>query len=506
MATRTETDLLIRADANTAIGYGHFMRCLALAQACRKKGFSPCFVSNCDSQVLKDRLLSENLGFIPILKSYPENEDLEILQSAIEDSGAQWVVADGYSFDSYYWKQVRSFGCHLLVIDDLADQSQYPADIILNQNIYAGELKYACPKETIQLMGLRFVLLREEFIGSIQQKRQDQSSRVKNILITMGGSDPNHVSLSVIRALASLKEPDLKYVVVIGNSNPHKNVIQREIHDLGNEWRVVTDPEFFNQWMTWADIAISGGGSTCYELAGLGTPSLIIGLAENQRMLAASMAESGAARYLGWFDQITPEQIAAKVMDLLKSPEVRKQMASIGRELVDGMGSARVAQWMRDLSSMRIRRATLEDSRMVFEWANDALTRSVSFSHDVIQWEDHQQWYQHRMDDPGSKFFIAFNYKDAALGIVRFQIEENKAIASINLSPDQRGKGYGSQFLRLASKRLFQESSICQIDAFIKPDNAASVRAFMHAGYHLFSPSEFQGHPADLYILRREEL
>ncbi len=506
MATRTETDLLIRADANASIGYGHFMRCLALAQACRKKDFSTCFVSNCDSPVLKDRLQSEDLGFIPIQKSYPENEDLEILQSAIEDSGAQWVVVDGYSFDPYYWEKVRSFGCHLLVIDDLADQSQYPADIVLNQNIYAGELKYACPKETIRLMGLRFVLLRKEFIGSIQQKRQDQPSQVKNILITMGGSDPNHVSLSVIRALASLEEPDLKFAVVIGNSNPHKNVIQKEIHDLGNEWRVVIDPEFFNQWMTWADIAISGAGSTCYELASLGTPSLIIGLAENQRMLAAGMAESGAARYLGWFDQITPEQITASVVDMIRNPEMRYQMSSRGRELIDGLGSTRVAQWMWDLSSMKIRRAMQEDSRLVFEWANDEVTRSVSFSHDIIQWEDHQQWYQRRMDDPGSVFFIARDPEGAALGIVRFQIEGNRAIASINLSPEQRGKGYGSQFLRLASKRLFQESSISQIDAFIKSDNAASVRAFMHAGYHLFGHSEFQSHPADLYILRREEL
>jgi len=110
------------------------------------------------------------------------------------------------------------------------------------------------------------------------------------------------------------------------------------------------------------------------------------------------------------------------------------------------------------------------------------------------------------MDDPGSVFFIARDPEGVALGIVRFQIEGNRAIASINLSPEQRGKGYGSQFLRLASKRLFQESPISQIDAFIKSDNTASVRAFMHAGYHLFGHSEFQSHPADLYILRREEL
>jgi RimJ/RimL family protein N-acetyltransferase len=110
------------------------------------------------------------------------------------------------------------------------------------------------------------------------------------------------------------------------------------------------------------------------------------------------------------------------------------------------------------------------------------------------------------MADPGSVFYIAESDEGDALGIVRFQVEGDKAVASINIAPEQRSKGYGGPFLRIASKRLFQDSPVARVDAYIKPDNEASVKVFSHAGYRLHSRTNYQGHPADLYVLKEEDL
>ena len=51
--------LVLRADATTAIGIGHLMRCIALAQAWKAKGNAVIFISHCQNGFLIDRIESE---------------------------------------------------------------------------------------------------------------------------------------------------------------------------------------------------------------------------------------------------------------------------------------------------------------------------------------------------------------------------------------------------------------------------------------------------------------
>ncbi len=49
----------------------------------------------------------------------------------------------------------------------------------------------------------------------------------------------------------------------------------------------------------------------------LGLPSLVISLAENQRPVAAGLAERGIARWLGHKDEVTEEIIARELSGLI---------------------------------------------------------------------------------------------------------------------------------------------------------------------------------------------
>ncbi len=265
------------------------------------------------------------------------------------------------------------------------------------------------------------------------------SEKPAKVLVTMGGSDPHHTTRQVLQALQGIRESQLDVTVAVGGSNPDGGLIKSDIDAGGRAWRVLDDPPNLADWMAWADIAITGGGSTCYELAAYGVPMLIITLAENQHLLANGIGEAGAGISLGWHADINLEDIISPLRNLLRSPETFAAMSQAGQRLVDGLGASRVASWMQDLS-IRVRPAQPADSRMVFEWANDPLTRSVSFTNAAIPWEDHQRWYERRMVDPGSFFYIAESDEGDALGIVRFQVEGDKAVASINIAPEQRGR------------------------------------------------------------------
>ena len=53
--------VIIRADANTRIGTGHLMRCMAFAQSWKSRGAAVTFVSCCESKSLRKRLSDEGM-------------------------------------------------------------------------------------------------------------------------------------------------------------------------------------------------------------------------------------------------------------------------------------------------------------------------------------------------------------------------------------------------------------------------------------------------------------
>jgi len=154
--------------------------------------------------------------------------------------------------------------------------------------------------------------------------------------------------------------------------------------------------------------------------------------------------------------------------------------------------------------TLKLRSAEIEDSKMVWEWVNDPAVRSVSFSSEPIPWESHSKWFSGKLLDPGCLFFIVLSPNDVSVGQIRYELEGDEAIVSVSLAPSQRGKGYGSQVIRLASQNLFASTSIRLIHAYIKPDNLSSIRAFTRAGFSDAGFVEVRGHQARDYVMRRK--
>jgi spore coat polysaccharide biosynthesis predicted glycosyltransferase SpsG len=95
--------------------------------------------------------------------------------------------------------------------------------------------------------------------------------------------------------------------------------------------------------MSWADLAVTGAGSTCWELACLGVPALSLMIAENQRRIGEELGAAGVIVNLGWHTDVGVERIATSVDGLLYSSFRRLRMSQQGRALIDGKGAARVA-------------------------------------------------------------------------------------------------------------------------------------------------------------------
>ena len=340
--------LIIRADSTPRIGTGHIMRCIALAQAWQDRGGEVTFISHCESKLLRQRIQDEGFNLVSVQVSHPGPFDLEFtldfLRNLKTSSQEQpIVVIDGYHFDIDYQKAIKKNGYKLMVIDDYNHLSYYQADILLNQNINAPELKYSCSENTVQLLGCKYVMLRREFFRYRDFKREIPE-KARNILVTMGGADPDNVTLKVLKAIYLLNRLDIEVKVIVGPSNPNLEVLQSEVmsYDLPVSLIFSPPPEKMPEFMAWADVALTAGGSTCWELAFMGVPGLIITVAENQEGIGEGLEKAGIAYNLGWHHQFAFDVLTDFLQRLIFDYSKRQEMSKKARKLIDGRGLERV--------------------------------------------------------------------------------------------------------------------------------------------------------------------
>ena len=483
--TESTGGLLIRADASPKTGTGHVMRCRALAHAWKEEvGSQVTFAMVSGAPALEGLLRDEGMEVIGVPHQPGSLEDARHTAQAASAVAARWIVADGYAFGRQYQQAARQQGQKLLVVDDYGHAAGYPAELVLNQNLgAAAELYPVRGPWTRLLLGLSYVLLREEFSGWRGQQREEPA-RAENVLVTMGGGDADNVTLRVLKALAACEAP-LHIRAVAGASNPHLDQLRAAAKASPNV-ELLHSVKDMPALMDWADLAVSAAGVTCWELAFMGVPMVLLVLADNQQPSAVNAHEAGMALNLGDAGAVSEGEISAAVADLAASADRRRHLAEQGRDLVDGQGAARVVRAMENHicpADIPMRRVEHGDCRRLFDWANEAEVRRQSFSSELISWEDHQRWFARKLQDPRCYHFVGLGEEGAQVGMVRFDVEGEIADISVSVDREHRGGGMGAALIRAGVEALARAGEVAKIHAYIKDENVASVRAFERAGF-----------------------
>ena len=486
-------DLVIRADAGATIGTGHLMRCLALAQAWQRKGGRVTFLSHCESELLRHRIYREGFELIFLEQSYPHAADLKqvfrLLKRNRIDNDPPWLALDGYHFDPDYQESIHDSGYRLLVIDDFNHLPIYYADILLNPNIGAERLCYRCGGSPYKIFGSRFVLLRTEFSAwrCWERRISDVGSK---ILITMGGADPDNVTQKVVTILQRLQLDGLEAIIVAGANNPHIETVRKACERSVFPIRLIRDAQNMAQLMAWADICISGAGTTSWELAYMGLPQVILVLAENQRGVADNLDKFGLTLNLGWYSEINSNDFLTRLRELIFNFERRKSMSENGRRIIDGKGAERVLSTMVGpnspsllLNRLVLRRASLEDAELLWEWANDPFVRSNSFNSGTIPIGNHMDWFKEKLATRNTIIYIVEKNR-TPIAQIRYDCEEKEyANISFSVASGYRSKGIGEQTLMLSVRKACRELGVKRLQGIVLDHNEASRRTFIKAGF-----------------------
>ena len=308
------TRIAIRADGGSKIGMGHVMRTLVLAKELAKTNdiFYVCRVDNPLSDKYKFGIekIKEN-GFKVVCVD--ENNLIEGLAKI----NADCLITDSYDVDENYFMKTKSLFDKTGYFDDM-NLYYFDVDFIINQNINAEDLKYKTDKRTKLFLGPTFILLRDEFRKT---ETKGVNKDVKNILITLGGSDFNNYTGKIIDFIKELK---YFFHIVVGPSFNHVENL-REYEQKYDNIKLHFNADM-KALMMKCDMGIVACGSTLYELAACGVPTIGVVVAENQSKVAKKMEEKKVILNLGTIESLDKENLVSTIEKLSYNLDMRKEL------------------------------------------------------------------------------------------------------------------------------------------------------------------------------------
>ncbi len=144
------------------------------------------------------------------------------------------------------------------------------------------------------------------------------------------------------------------------------------------------------------------------------------------------------------------------------------------------------------LPMLKFRKATQEDIKIYFEWANDINVREQSYNSEAISYANHEKWFENKLKDNLCLMLIFEDQEQNKIGQVRIQkINDFEALIGISVALELRGKGYAKEMIHLASDYFLNSNAGFTINAYIKESNSNSKFAFEKAGYEFVEFVEY---------------
>ncbi len=328
------TTVVIRVDAGPTVGLGHLMRCLGLAAALEEAGARTHFVTRAHPGA-RAWIAAQGAALDELDPRLDLDADGGATAAVVARVEAGAVVVDSRAVDKQYLARLVATGALVVSIDDLA-QHVLPSHVIVNGNVFAPGLLYRAEFPEVSLLrGPRYVMLRPPFWDPPVRVVRPVVGRV---LVTVGGHDGHGLLPGLLKALDVLPA-EIGLVVAppplaAGTTGMALPAVHRPLEMLPS-------PDALPGAMREADIAVSGGGQTVYELAAVGCPAVALPSAGDQDDHLRALAEHGVVLAAGGADPV--RAAVALVAALVDDPGRRQRLADTGQRLVDGHGARRVA-------------------------------------------------------------------------------------------------------------------------------------------------------------------
>lgn len=504
--------IVIRADASSYIGSGHIMRCLVLADRLKLDGHEVTFATRPQNgdlvSLIKQRgfavheLQQPTDWVIPSTTAdyaawlqVSEPEDAKECATAFYNPDL--VITDHYAIGAKWHEVVKkAYHCKVIAIDDLV--RAHNAELIIDQTLLREPSEYSVLNpRTKALTGTEYAIVNPLFSKRHKSQLMLNTKLVDKprVLLSMGGIDAPNATEQVLAVLRqSISPPET--AVLLSPRAPHYNRI-KEFAEENSAW--VTHVDFVDdmaELMCRHDIAIGAPGSTSWERACVGLPSIVIALADNQQTICKNLEAVGAA--------ISVELNAINKNLMIAYKQLIKnysEMRAINLNLCDGKGVDRIMKQINKLfnNTLSLRFATSKDIEQVYNWQCEPETRRYALNKNVPSLAEHTTWMTRKLESENNYFYIielaaSKCEKKTSVGVVRLdQSGEETYTISIFITPEHFGKGIAKYALKQIDILHPKEF----INAVVLKENTASQALFSRAGYTRVNEEQFTRQPVE---------
>lgn len=497
--------IVFRFKANAQIGLGHAMRCNALQDRVEALGWR-CYWAT-DAQTIA--FLGSNVPSQALIRLEGTDPAAHARQIGASVGHCDALVIDDYDIPQSFATQAREFASRIVYFDDLVNRTM-DADLIINPTpgIPAARYRPLNARPALCLLGADAALLRQQFPARRPTQLQSVTEQagggsLRRVMVAFGGVDPLDGTGLALDVLGT--EPDLAIDVVLGSQAPHIAAVRQQVAKMGKRVQLWTDVADMAGLMSTADLIIGAPGTSTWERGCLGLPTLLIGVAENQRANAAIVAEAGAGLVAGFLTDEKREAVAAALRealaDLCRAPARLHTMARAAASLCDGRGAQRiVVALLRPLTlpngrSLHMRIVEASDEGRLMDWQRAPETRRYALNPAIPSMEEHHHWLYERLSSVADWFLIA-EVEGEPCAYVRLDWigEDNgrpEYLISIATATSHHRQGIAASLLRAAR----QLAPGAHFYAKILPDNLASLALFIRAEYSLAADGYFHSYP-----------
>lgn len=343
--------LAVRVDGGRGVGMGHVIRSLALVEALRvawQLSESRCVFYMRDVTAGVDAV--RQAGY-PVVLLGEEEEPLATSQRLLAQRPGLLLV-DLYDVGAAYVNMLRDASDATTVCLTDLDNTEPSCDVLVNGFVGLGESRIEHRADgTHALLGPNYKVLRPQFAD---QRPHEIRPRIERVLVTTGGWDKAGISLMALRALHCHRRR-LDIGVLLGTAYEQHHDVQYLIRNHRHPVKAHEHVEHMAERLRWADLAISGGGDTVYEIAACGAPAIVLCHVAHQLATARAFEERGAIVNLGLAADTDERALIDCIEALDADVERRRALSENGQQLVDGRGTARVTEAILNVHARRIR-------------------------------------------------------------------------------------------------------------------------------------------------------
>ena len=335
---------LFWAEGSAQIGLGHLFRAATLARALKeRRGASSILLSGAADDALS-----------PVRDAFDSMQEMhqglshesafQLLVDLIQRNRTSLLIMDRPRYPDglcHLLKQFEREHHHPAVVAfGAAEMPTDCVDMIIDANRDKADAGKFDGSITAALFGPQYAALAPDFAKA--RKRFSIRDSFERLVISMGGSDPNLVTLVAYQVAVRLE--DLMIDIVLGPAFSDDN--WRRLEPYIDETRTTihrsVDHKELADIFSRADGCIVSGGITMFEAAAVGLPTIVISQNEPQLSNAMRLASHGAMIDAGLFSQTSAEDIASMLANWQSSRDLRIELSRRGSETVDGKGLERI--------------------------------------------------------------------------------------------------------------------------------------------------------------------